>query len=229
MSSLSSARSSWIARTACRSFAANVRSVRGSSSRATCMVMVEPPDTMRPFATSWSAARADRERIDAEVRAEALVFVGDQQIEIARIDILHGRRQAPAPVDPRVGAQQVPVAVDHHGGEFEVLAERHGTEGMDPCGEARSDERRRDAAAIAAMRSRRQRTRSVPSPLEGEGLGRGVDRDRSPHPPRCAQRPPPQGGRYERDVDRLAHFAASISTVPTPVRPKRSGRYMSST
>ncbi len=87
----------------------------------------------------------DRERIDAEVRAEALVFVRDQQIEIARIDILHGRRQAPAPVDPRVGAQQVPVAVDHDGGEFEVLAERHGTEGMDPCGGAREDRHQSNA------------------------------------------------------------------------------------
>ena len=41
-----SARSSSTARTIWRSFARIVRSVRGSISRATCMVMVEPPDTI---------------------------------------------------------------------------------------------------------------------------------------------------------------------------------------
>ena len=63
ISSLLSARSSWIARTAWRSLAPNVRSVRGSSRRATCMVMVEPPDTMRPLLTSCQR-RARRPRAD---------------------------------------------------------------------------------------------------------------------------------------------------------------------
>ncbi len=44
--------SSCTARIACRSFAAKERSSRGSMSRATCMVRVEPPDTMRPFTTA---------------------------------------------------------------------------------------------------------------------------------------------------------------------------------
>ena len=130
----------------------------------------------------------DRQRIDAVVLAEALVLVGDQQIEIARIDVLHGRGQSPASVDRRVGAQQLPVAVDHDGGELEALAERHGTERMDPCGEGErakpDDDRSRDRCDAKAT----PRARSVPSPLAGGGLGRGVERwircgvNDDPHP-----------------------------------------------
>ncbi len=96
------------------------------------MVMVEPPDTMRPLVASLQRGAHDRERIDAVMFAEALVLVGDQQVEVARIDILHGRGQSPAPVDCRVGPQQLAVAVDHDGGEFEIFAERDGAEGIDP-------------------------------------------------------------------------------------------------
>jgi hypothetical protein len=46
------------ARTICRSFAVNERSVLGSRRRATCMVMVEAPDTMWPSVTSCAKARA---------------------------------------------------------------------------------------------------------------------------------------------------------------------------
>jgi hypothetical protein len=42
---------------ACRSLAESERSSRGSSRRATCMVRVEPPETMRPFISIWPAAR----------------------------------------------------------------------------------------------------------------------------------------------------------------------------
>ena len=45
------------ARTIWRSLASAVRSSRGSSRRATCMVSVEPPDTMRPCRTSCAPAR----------------------------------------------------------------------------------------------------------------------------------------------------------------------------
>src|SRR5207244_3618320 len=126
----------------------------------------------------------DRERVDAVVRVEALVLVGDQQIDIARIDVLDGRRRAPTSVHRCIGAQQLPIAINHDGREFNVLPKRDGPERMDP-GRATDDR---------------------------EGYRDGGD----------ANAPPPlrsTGG----------HFAASISTEPTPVRPKRSGRYMSST
>ena len=61
---------------------------RGSSSRATCMVSVEPPETMRPLRDELAGRAHERERIDAAMGAEALVLIGEQQLEEARIDIV---------------------------------------------------------------------------------------------------------------------------------------------
>ena len=94
------------------------------------------------------------ERIDAAVRIEALVLVRDQQIEVARIDVRDGRGQPPAAIRRRVGAQQLPVAIDHDGGEFDGLAERCRTEGIDPGHESGSAHdaggRRRERASAKA-------------------------------------------------------------------------------
>ena len=49
--SISSARTIW------RSLAVKLRSVRGSRSRATCMVSVDAPETMRPLTSNWESAR----------------------------------------------------------------------------------------------------------------------------------------------------------------------------
>jgi hypothetical protein len=57
------------------------------------------------------------------VGGEALVLVGEEQIEEARIDAVAGGGQPPAAVGRGVGAQQLAVAVDDEGGEGEVLAE----------------------------------------------------------------------------------------------------------
>ena len=79
-----------------------------------------------------------RQRIDAVMLAEALVLIRDQQIEIARIDVRHGRGQSPAPIDSRIRPQQLAVTVHNDRGEFEMLAKGRGAEGMDPRGECRS-------------------------------------------------------------------------------------------
>ena len=154
---------------------------RGSSRRATCMVSVEPPDTMRPFVASWPGGARQRQRVDPVMGAEAPVLVGKQEVEQARVDIGRGHGQAPAAFQGRIGPQQPPFAVEHHGGVFQVPSIRHRTE-------------RRD-----------------------EG-----DRRR-----RCDRRDE-RGGR-ERDIGGVGSLRASTSRVPVPVRPKRSGRYMSST
>ena len=70
------------------------------------------------FAVRWqmrsnNRRTRDRQRVDAVVRVEALVFVGNQQVEVARIDILHGRRKPPPTIDRRVGPQQLSIAIDH--------------------------------------------------------------------------------------------------------------------
>ena len=105
-----------------------------------------------------------------------------QHLDEARIDVVHGRRQPPAALRRRIGAQQTAVAVEHLRRQFDV--------------------------------------------------GRAGDRAERPHPPRAAgHRGDGRGGkRCENDAAGLhrTHFGA-ISIVPVPVRPKRSGRYMSST
>ena len=64
------------------------------------MVMVEPPETMRPLRHELPGGARKRERIDAVMRVEALVLVGDQHGEEARVDIVAraGRRQRPSGV-----------------------------------------------------------------------------------------------------------------------------------
>ena len=65
----------------------------------------------------WSshckAARASASGSTPAMRAEALVLVGEQHLEKARIDVVERRRQPPAAVRRRVGAQQPAVAIDH--------------------------------------------------------------------------------------------------------------------
>ena len=101
------------ARSACRTLPAPVRSCSPCSSRATCMVSVEPPETMRPWRDELPAGAADGPGVDAAVRAEALVLEGHQHGEIARVDVLRLDRQPPAAVGRGVGAQQPVVAVEH--------------------------------------------------------------------------------------------------------------------
>ena len=165
----------------------------------------------------------DRERIDADVLAEALVLVGDQQVEIARIDVGHGRGQPPAAVRRRVGPQQAAVAVDHDGGELERFAERHRAEGMDPGAEG--------GGAMTPAALRVQRAQAAPQlgrSLPLGGRGREGAMATAVHTRAATPTSPQGGGDTELRLDAFAHFAASISTEPTPVRPKRSGRYMSS-
>src|SRR5580658_9642716 len=114
--------------------------------------------------------------------AEALVFVSQQHVEKARIDVGDRRRQAPAAVLCGVGAKQPAVAVEHLRRKFKSLAERHRAEPGDPadCGRQHGNERQRETG-----------------PNEAQSASH--------------------------------HFPAKTSTLPLSVRPKRSGRYISST
>ena len=75
---------------------------------------------------------AERERIDTDMRREALVFVGKEQLQKARIDVLPRGRQSPTAFIGRIGAQQPAVAVEHDVRIFEILAERRGPERLRP-------------------------------------------------------------------------------------------------
>ena len=84
--------------------------------------------------------------------------------EIARIDVLARRRQAPAPVRRGVGPQQPPVAVDHDGRECAPLAERRRAERGDPAGDAAdSHDGDRDGRGSEAQQSHRQPAPSAAS------------------------------------------------------------------
>ena len=96
------------------------------------MVSVEPPE-MNAAARCKLERRAEkRQRIDAVMRAETFVLIGEQHVEEPRIDIGDPRRQPPAAFAGGIGAQQAAVAIDHAGREFDVLAERRRPERSDP-------------------------------------------------------------------------------------------------
>jgi hypothetical protein len=76
------------------------------------------------------------DRVDAGMVVKALVFEGEQQLQVGRIDVLLGiDRQPPAAVLHREGAQELAVAVDDGDGGLPCLFERQRPERGDPCGE----------------------------------------------------------------------------------------------
>ena len=154
-----------------------------------------------------------RERIDAVMRAEALVLIGKQHVEETRIDVGYFGRQAPAAFGGRIGPQQLAVAIEHLLGEFEILAKRRRSERPDPPRRAsqrdNTNERNRDET-FAHRSSPRKRGPSL-SP----------DGRSSVSIPAFAGM---SGGGFG-----LVHLPVVTSTFSLLVRPKRSGRYMSST
>jgi hypothetical protein len=150
------------------------------------------------------------ERIDAVMSPETLVLIGEQHVEKAGVDVRHFCRQAPAAVSGRIGPQQLAVAVEHLFGKFEMPAERRRTERphrVRGCG------KQKDAGD-------RDRNESV--------ANRSSPRMRGPGRSNCAIRIPAATGMSGKGVRRLAHLPVVTSTLVLSVRPKRSGRYMSS-
>ncbi len=77
-----------------------------------------------------------RQRIDAVVRVEAAILVGQQQLEISGIDRCPGiDRQPPASINHRIGTQELAVAVDDGGRDFSRRLQWQRSEGDDPGGE----------------------------------------------------------------------------------------------
>ncbi len=165
-----------------------------------------------------------RQRIDAMMRAEAPVLEGEQHLDIARIDILDRRRHAPAPVRHGEGAQELAVAVEHDGG---ALRRRRKIE--------RRQARPGDGEGCEGGKNRYSRDGKdrapSPSPMGEGGPRSGSDEGQPPTPGCSLIRPtsvghlPPRG----KEITPFAHRAAWTSATPEAARPKRSGRYMSST
>src|SRR4051812_33676289 len=73
------------------------------------------------------------------MRAEALVLVRDQHIEITPVDILGTHRQAPTPIRGRKRPQQAILAIDHRRRERELFAKWGRSKRPNPRREADAD------------------------------------------------------------------------------------------
>ncbi len=80
-----------------RSLAANDRSSRGSNKPRHLHGQRRAARQDAPVGEKLSAGAQQGQRIGAGMRAEPLVLISDEQFEIARIDAVGARRQAPAP------------------------------------------------------------------------------------------------------------------------------------
>ena len=181
---------------------------------------------MRPLRTSCQRGARDRERIDAVMRAEALVLVGDQQVEIARIDVRDGRRQPPASVRRRIGPQQAAVAVDHDGGEFEASPSGTGPREWTQTAKVMAVMMQRADSGCGddAELSPHGRCRSLPrSPVKtaNAGRGEGVRSVDCPHSPPPLTPPHKGGGSAPPDLPSLTSRPRS---PPSRRRCGRSGR-----
>src|SRR5262245_49144264 len=102
----------------------------------------------------------------------APVFIGEQDVEEARIDVGTRCRQSPASLRCGVGPQQPSIAINDECGIGESLPARRGAKGDDPSYESetgkegRCSKRERDLATSRATTS--------PPPLAGEGQGGGI-------------------------------------------------------
>src|SRR5262245_15209941 len=87
-----------------------------------------------PLAHELVGGAAQGERIEATMRKEALVLIGEERLEIARIDIVAGRGEPPAAFVGEIRPEQRGVAVENHARDFEVASERRRSIGRKQAG-----------------------------------------------------------------------------------------------
>ena len=154
-----------------------------------------------PAADELKRGAQKRERIDAVMAAETLVFGSKQQAEKTRVDVGEGRRQPPTASARRVGAQEPPFAVEHEPGKLKVFATRRRTE--------------RDDIPTAGGKA--------------DDADQGANGERTAHPRarHCEEqsREPSRSGpatshrTHWPAMPRLFHFVAVTSTLSLAVRP----------
>src|SRR5271163_968465 len=159
-----------------------------------------------------------RPDIDALMIIEPAVLVADQHRKVARIDLARSDGQSPASVGQSEGAEQPPVAIDDDGRTVARSRQIERTEMLQIArtrrghGERQREDGRPEGGEEAALEAARGAL-IRPSATFSRKSGRGAKA------PRPLLR--------ERGWGEGAHFDTT-SIVPKPVRPKRSGRYMSS-
>ena len=160
------------------------------------------------------ASANERAKVDAVVLIEPAVLIGDQHREIARIDLMRGRRQTPAPVGQSEGPEQPAVAIDDNrrafarGGKIErAQARRVAAPGEGRARAGRHDERQRGGEDEGEARTRH----AAPSPV-GEAL---IRRFALPSP-RWRRQPPARPLSLGKRVGVRARL-----TSPSPPNPQR--------
>ena len=83
----------------------------------------------------------DGERIDARMGEEPLVLIGEQRLEEDRIDLLARGRKPPAAFAGEIGPEQLAVAIEHQGRDFEIAPERRRPEGLERADDGSADRR----------------------------------------------------------------------------------------
>ena len=146
-----------IARTIWRSLAARLRSLRGSSSRATCMVSVEPPERILPAGDELQRGARERQRVDA-VMASGSACPHRRTASSKKRGSTSATRagKPPAALACRVGAQQPAVAISDAGREADVLAQRRRAERRDPPA-AGAESARQNTLATSKITRKRER------------------------------------------------------------------------
>ncbi len=110
---------------------------------------------------------AKREHINAGMLRVALVLIGEQDGEEARIDIGARRLKPPAPFRRGVGPQQPAVAVDHHGRIAKLLPARRRAEGEGPPGSGSKEAKHQSSTCDHKGRCATSSATSFPPPLWG--------------------------------------------------------------
>ena len=118
---------------------------------------------------------AEGERIDARMLEEALVLIGEQHVEITRIDLLARGGEPPAALARHIGPEQLAVAVEHGLGDFEIAAERRRTERVDQAPRC-ADGHASDCRERRRLHRGASHGATSPSPQWGEGRGEGASR-----------------------------------------------------
>ncbi len=79
------------------------------------------------------------QRIDAPMPVEALVLIGEERLEVMRIDLIARRRQPPAAFAGEIGPEQLAVAVEHQRRHFEIAPKRRRPERLEQARNAARD------------------------------------------------------------------------------------------
>ena len=188
------------------------------------------------------AGANERAKVDAVMLIKPPVLIGDEHRDIARIDVMRGRRQPPAAIGQSEGPEQPAVAIDD---DRRALARGRKIERAEACGVARPGDGRAEARRRYERKQRgedegeaaRKARHAAPSP--GETLIRRFGATFSPREKgfrhrRSAQPCPgakgrsasllPRGEGGPKGRMRASRMGPRLTSPSPPIRQRRCGR-----